>query len=103
MSSATTKPRLFCVDIRAVRDELRTSHTLALNEIETVILRALDHVAAEAVVYGASEQHDFRTDAVAAKAITSIAAELERATNAVVRKFEDGRELVRREQAQAAE
>lgn len=97
MSSATTKPRLFCVDIRAVRDELRTSHTLALNEIETVVLCALDQVAGEAVVLGADEQHDFRTDAVAAKAIALIAAELERVTHAVVRKIGDGRELVLRE------
>jgi hypothetical protein len=91
------------VDIRAVRDKPRTSHTPALNEIETVVLQALDHVAEEAVVWGADEQHEFRIDAVAARAIVLIAAELDRVTHTVVRKLGAGRELVLREPAQAAE
>jgi hypothetical protein len=73
--------------LRTVRDELRAAHLEALEEIELVILRALDRVAEEAVAWGADERHDFRTDAAAAAAMKSIERELERIVAGMMRKI----------------
>lgn len=70
-----------------VRDVLRALYIAALGEIELVILRALDRVAEEAVVWGAAERHDFRTDAAAAAAMKSIERELERIVADMMRKI----------------
>jgi hypothetical protein len=72
--------------LRAVRDTLRALHTDALEEIELVIVRALDRIAEEAVVWGANEQHDFRTDAAAAAVLKSIERELEQIVAGLLRK-----------------
>ncbi len=46
---------------------------------------ALDYVAAEAVVYGVDETHDFYIDRLAAKAVDQIRHELDRVTDRTLR------------------
>ncbi len=63
---------------RAIRDALRHQHSAVLDEIEDIIICALDYLAEEATAFGADERHDFRTDAAAADAIRKIATLIER-------------------------
>ena len=42
-------------EMRSVRDELRHQHNAALDEIEDVVVTALDRLVEEAIVWGADE------------------------------------------------
>jgi len=65
------------IEMRVVRDRLRHELFHALNEIEEIVGRALDHIAEEAVTYGADEAHGFAIDYVAAQAADRIGRELD--------------------------
>lgn len=53
--------------LRPIRDQLRHELFESLNIIEDIVAGALDHIAEEAVTWGADETHDFAIDYVAAR------------------------------------
>jgi hypothetical protein len=82
----TTRPKLRVVaELRTVREQLRYEIFQCLNEIEDIVAIALDHIADEAVTFGAAPDHDFNIDRQAAQAVDEIRYELDRMTEKMLR------------------
>jgi hypothetical protein len=71
--------------LRPIRDQLRHELSESLNIIEDIVAGALDHIAEEAVAWGADETHDFAIDHVAVKAVDRIRRELDRVADRTLR------------------